>query len=226
MCGSFLLMALYSDLLKYYSIDVDAIGAYEPGDFFPNKNAPIVIADGKRILQSANWGFSRSGSSKPVINARAETVMDKPMFKDSFFYRRCVVPANGFYEWKKEESGRKAKYQIGLKGEDLISLGGLYKISKDENSRTKVTFVIITTEANDQLKDIHHRMPLIVRKDQLDLWLNSSTPQKLIQGLLADNAYQDAFVIEKVSKDNPIKEKPRDSKKGTSGKNPGQLSLF
>jgi len=229
MCGSFLLMALYSDLLKYYAIYGAPEGEYEPGDFFPNKNAPIVVYDGKRTLQSAKWGFQHSGKNKPVINARAETVMEKPMFKNSFFYRRCVIPANGFYEWKKEENGKKVKYRIGLQDEDLISLGGLYQISKDQHSREQVTFVIITTEANKQLKPIHDRMPLIVKKDQLDLWLNSDTSQELIKGIFANDTFDGAFVIEKakdkVAKEKPTKQKPTDSKE-PSDRNSGQLSLF
>lgn len=221
MCGSFLLMALYSDLIKYYSIDVEALWEYVPGDYFPNRNAPIVIDDGKRMLQFAKWGFPFSGKSRPVINARAETVTSKPMFKSSFFYRRCVIPANGFYEWKQEESGKKAKYRIGLRDEPLISLGGIYKISRDENSIEQVTFVIITTEANEQLRPVHHRMPLIVRKEQLDLWLNNSTPQKHIMSILANDTYDGALVIEKETK-----EEESDSPKDSGGENPDQISLF
>lgn len=216
MCGSFLLMALYSDLLKYYAIDGDVQGEYEPGDFFPNRGAPIVIDDGKRAIQYAKWGFQLRGKSRPVINARAETVMNKPMFKSSFFYRRCVIPASGFYEWKKEESGRKVKCKIGLLGEHLISLGGIYKISQDENSREQVTFVIITTEANEQLKAIHHRMPLIVRNDQLDLWLNNSTSQKEIMSILANDTYDGALIIEEVS----------DTKRDSDDGSPTQISIF
>lgn len=218
MCGSFLLMALYSDLLKYYSIDGDATGAHEPGDFFPNKRAPIIIDAGKRTLQYAKWGFHHSGNGKSVINARAESVMSKPMFKDSFFCRRCVVPANYFYEWKRE-GGKKVKYKISLRNEPLISLGGIYKMTLDENSRKQATFVIITTEANEQLKTIHHRMPLIIRNDQLELWLNNRTPQRQIMNILANDAYEDSFFSEEIT------DSKRDSKDDKDDKL-GQMSLF
>lgn len=111
MCGSFLLMAEAQDLLKYYAIDDEVKREYEPGDFFPKKITPIIIDDGKRSLQFAEWGFPL-GEKKLVINARSETIMNKPMFKDSFYYRRCVVPANNFYEWKDVGAGRKTKYKI------------------------------------------------------------------------------------------------------------------
>ncbi|NLZ54595.1 MAG: SOS response-associated peptidase [Thermoanaerobacteraceae bacterium] len=218
MCGSFLLMALYSDLFKYYSIDGDATGAHEPGDFFPNKRAPIIIDAGKRTLQYAKWGFLHSHKGKLIINARAESVMSKPMFKDSFLYRRCVIPANFFYEWKQEE-GRKVKHKIGLRNEQLISLGGIYKMTLDENSRKQATFVIITTEANEQLKTIHHRMPLIIRNDQLELWLNNRTPQRQIMNILANDAYEDSFFSEEIT------DSKRDSKDDKDDKL-GQMSLF
>lgn len=188
MCGSFLLMADVKQLLKYYVIEHEAVVEYEPGAFYPSKSTPIIYKKGKRSVALAKWGFTYSGKKGLVINARSETVISKPMFKDSYYSRRCIIPANLFYEWKDVGDRTKIKHEISLSDNSLISLGGIYKISMDENLREQWTFVIMTTEAMGDVKAIHPRMPLIMMRDQWDLWLDNNTPINLVEDVIQSNA--------------------------------------
>ncbi len=196
MCGRFLLLSELKDLIKYYAIENQTIGGYKPGDFYPSKNTPIVLNKSKKTISYAKWGFLYGNKKGLVINARAESIMNKPMFKNAFYSRRCVIPANLFYEWKDEGAGKKIKHKIGLQHDRLISLGGIYNISPDDNSKEQLAYVIITTEAAEDLKSIHPRMPLIIKNDQLDLWLNKSTSIKHIEEILSNNANH-LFTVEK-----------------------------
>lgn len=196
MCGRFLLLSEVRDLMNYYAIENQTLDKYESGDFYPSKNTPIVLNKDKRSISYAKWGFPYSNKKGLVINARAESIMNKPMFKNSFYNRRCVIPSNLFYEWKDEGARKKIKYKIGLQHDKLMSLGGIYKISLDENMKEQLTYVIITTEATEDLKLIHPRMPLIIKNDKLDLWLNEGTSIKLIQEILKHNVNH-LFIVEK-----------------------------
>lgn len=97
-----------------------------------------------------------------VINARAETAADKPMFRASVASQRCVIPSTGFFEW----DSQKRKYLFQLPGEDMLYMAGLYSIRDG-----KPCYCILTTSANDSMKDIHHRMPLVLKREQVAPWL-------------------------------------------------------
>lgn len=182
MCGSFLLMADVKELLKFFMIEQETFPEYVPGDFYPSKITPIVsYKRGKQALTLAKWGFALSDKKRSIINARSEAVMDKPMFKKSFMNHRCIIPANAFFEWRDEGGRKKVKYEIGIEGHSLICLGGIYKIPPVESSEEPLTFVILTTEAVGEVKAIHSRMPIILKKDQWDLWLDPNTPVHLLE---------------------------------------------
>ena len=97
-----------------------------------------------------------------VINARAETAADKPMFRASVASQRCVIPSTGFFEW----DAQKRKYLFTLPGEDVLYMAGLYAIRDG-----KPCYCILTTTANDSMADVHHRMPLILKREQVAPWL-------------------------------------------------------
>jgi len=196
MCGRFLLNSDIGQIITKYKIYCREADKYDVGDFYPSQDAAIVFDNEKRILSLARWGFSNNDKRRIVINARSETIMNRPMFKNSFYSARCIIPANLFYEWKDEGKGKKVKYKIGLKDNDLISLGGIYKVSVDENLKKHITFVIITTEAEGDMKEIHPRMPLIIDDEEIDLWLNNNTSLKLVEEILKSNGYY-KFTIER-----------------------------
>lgn len=204
MCGRF---QLYSDILEIvqsYNIEYNEIDVYDKGDFYPSQKAPIVIQDNVRTLKAARWGFDLKDKKKLVINARAESVMNKPMFKNFIYTARCIVPANLFYEWKDEGNSKKAKYGIRLKNNSLISLGGIYRVYLDESLEKRIAFVIITTEADDNLKDIHPRMPLIIKDDLIDYWLDSNTSIKVVEKIINSNRGNN-FIVDRYKIDEQLR---------------------
>jgi len=109
------------------------------------------------------WGLHNPKSKQLIINARSETVTEKPMFRDAFLHRRCAVPSAGFYEWQKK-SGQK--YRFSLPEDSVFYFAGLFNISDGVGH-----FVILTTEANESVSPIHNRMPLILTEQTYQTWL-------------------------------------------------------
>ena len=137
---------------------------FPAGDIAPTNEAPVLIASGDKVVaEFQRWGIPgwRGGM---MINARAETVCAKPMFRRSMAAQRCVIPANGYYEW---DAG-KHKYFFQLAGKPIY-LAGIY-----DNIEGINCFVILTTAPNETVKDIHDRMPLILNHDQVRPWLTDA----------------------------------------------------
>lgn len=135
------------------------------GEIFPTNTVPLLVGREMTPL-AASWGLPKYGGKKGVIiNARAETVAEKPTFQRGFFNYRCVVPCTGFYEWTQTKPQRKYQFRIAESG--LLYLAGLYR-PEAEGCR----FVIITTAANSSMADIHNRMPVVLPPDRLAGWLN------------------------------------------------------
>ena len=136
-------------------------GVWTPGEIRPTATAPVLVSSEHGIHpELLSWGYKMPGSL--VINARAETAADKPMFRVSVASQRCVIPSTGFYEWDEQ----KHKYLFKLPGEDALYMAGLYSVRDG-----KPCYCILTTAANDPMKDIHHRMPLVLKKEQVSPWL-------------------------------------------------------
>lgn len=205
MCGRFMLDSDIEDILRQYRILNREVDDYNKGDFYPSQNAPIILKDEGNSLKSAKWGFPFYGKKRFVINARAESIADKQMFKNSFYSARCIIPANLFYEWKDEGNKKKVKYGIYLKDKSIMSLGGIFKLIPDEKGNKKLSFVIITTEANSRMKDIHFRMPLMIDDETLDYWLDNNTSINTIEEILKSNASHD-LKTERISKNEPFEQ--------------------
>ena len=152
----------------------------------PTQVAPVARAGGgekrEREVAGLQWGLVPSWAKDPsigsrMINARCETAAQKPSFRSAFKRRRCLVPASGFYEWKKLEPGRKSSakqpFYIYRADEQPLVMAGLWESWKDPGSGTPLeTYSILTTGANDQLRDLHDRMPVILEPEQFDAWLD------------------------------------------------------
>ena len=124
-----------------------------------------------------SWSKDASIASK-LINARGETVADKPSFRDAYQSRRCVIPVDGFYEWRTEE-GKKQPFRIGFREGKPFAFAGLWENwrvpdGEDDAGNTVETYTIVTTAANPKLAPIHHRMPVIVDPSDYDLWLEGA----------------------------------------------------
>ncbi|MDQ1266453.1 MAG: hypothetical protein QG635_1605 [Bacteroidota bacterium] len=177
MCGRFALSAKTKDIEKLIpGIKI----SIEPGvrnNIAPTQNISAVLNDGNRELSSVRWGLIPFWSKDmaigaKLINARAETIAEKPSFRDSFRKRRCAIIASGFYEWKKEEGlSRKTPYFIKMKSGEPFAFAGLWDTWKSGQDSTLISATIITTEPNELIASIHNRMPVILNEESLDLWL-------------------------------------------------------
>lgn len=143
------------------------------GEVFPTNQVPILIEEQRQIspVPSA-WGFPKFDGKGVIINARAESAFEKRTFRDSLLNRRCIIPSTGFYEWDSE----KKKYLFKVAGTNALYMAGLY-----QNYGEEQRFVILTTDANESMKEIHNRMPLVVPKEAIPAWImdNSATNELL-----------------------------------------------
>lgn len=180
MCGRF---AFYSPGEAAAAL----FGATAPADIEPRYNiAPTqyvaairVGADEQRELVMLRWGLVPTWAKDPsignrMINARAETVAEKPSYRNAFKHRRCLVLADGFYEWRREGDA-KTPYFISLASGEPFALAGLWERWTDKQSGESLqTTTLITTEANDFMAPLHHRMPVILEAGTATEWLAGS----------------------------------------------------
>lgn len=120
---------------------------------------------------------------KPQINARGETVAEKPFFRDAYKRNRCLVPADGWYEWK-SEAGRKVPYFIAKPDDSGFFFAGLYSSLLQPDGSTRLTFCIVTSEASPDLKELHDRMPVVVPEGHWKDWLRGDTSGEVLASIL------------------------------------------
>ena len=172
MCGRFSLISNAPQINRHYGTDND-LDLKARYNVSPGTTCPLIrLHDDNRELALLHWGFiphwAKDTKLKP-INAKAETVNQKPFFRDAFKKRRCLIPANGYYEWRKEKKG-KQPYYIRPIGMELISFAGLWDIWEGPDGNIE-SFTIITTDANEKTADIHNRMPVVIEPRDYDPWL-------------------------------------------------------
>ncbi len=153
----------------------------------PSQELPIVISEQQDAIIPGIWGFlpewaESKPNIKPQINARAETASQKPMFRNSFRQKRCLVLADGFYEWKKSEY-KKTPYRACLKNDGIFSFAGIWCMSQKGKDLIP-RYTILTTEPNSLLADIHNRMPVILLPEDEETWLDPSQDPASLQSLL------------------------------------------
>jgi putative SOS response-associated peptidase YedK len=155
----------------------------------PSQALPVVTNTLPNTLQFFSWGLQPFWAKdvkavKRSINARAETITEKPSFRKLLTSKRCLVPADGFFEWQVTDHG-KVPYRILLKSEELFSFAGLWdKWADKETGEVLHTFTIITTEANEVVKPIHDRMPVMLSPEAEELWLDAHESQQELLSLL------------------------------------------
>lgn len=172
MCGRFYIdMEIENIIASYNLVNKKNENIFiKKGDIFPTDLVPVII--GKDQVSMAKWGFNLAKNGN-VINAKAETLFDKPLFRGAAVQRRCLIPANAFYEWSSIGS-KKKKYKISVKDKRCFFMAGIYNIIKDEAGQEHKEFVIVTTEANKEMYEIHDRMPVILSEENIKKWLNTS----------------------------------------------------
>ena len=133
------------------------------GDVFPSQNAIILKGEGNHLAaEQMRWGFPGFEKGKLLINARAETALERPTFRESVQDRRCIIPARGFYEWNKS----KEKFTFERKETPVLFMAGCYNRYEGQER-----FVILTTDANSSVAPVHNRMPLILEPEELKDWV-------------------------------------------------------
>lgn len=143
-----------------------------------NQVHSVVSEDGVRRLRPMRWGFLphwyKTETGGPLlINARAETIAEKPAFKAACRERRCLIPASGFYEWTKDDEGKRLPWYIHPTGADCLAFAGVWQ-DWERNGVQHTTCAIVTTAANPPTSTIHHRMPVILDADDWGLWLGEA----------------------------------------------------
>lgn len=178
MCGRFTITAPIEDIMIQYYVDKNTNINYKPiYNAAPMQYVPAIVhgKNGNKLGELRwglvpNWAKDDKIGSK-MINARAETITEKPSFNRLLASRRCIIPADGFYEWK-QDGTRKQPYRIVLRDDNLFSFAGLYDIWADANGNKLATCTIITTEPNTLMAEIHNRMPVILHREDETEWLD------------------------------------------------------
>lgn len=192
MCGRFTLTVDASELQDQFPwINIPANSVQPRFNIAPTQPVAVVPNDGKHQLDYFIWGLIPSWSKDPkmgsrLINARAETLAEKPSFRTAYRRRRCLILADGFYEWKQSsEKGRKIPYFIHLKDHSPFAFAGLWEIWFDPDGSEIRSCTIITTEPNEFMRSLHNRMPVILPPEAHFPWLTPDElpPDKLNQFL-------------------------------------------
>ena len=178
MCGRYVLEAP-EDLSERFQLRQLAIQLPHTWNAAPTSMLPVIVEsqEGEREAQLMQWGliprWAKPGGKKPMapINARAETINEKPMFRSLIKRNRCLVPANGFYEWK-NLGDHKQPYYITVPDDPLFAFAGLYDTYTNEEGEEASTYTIITTEPNELMSTLHNRMPVILHPQDEEEWLD------------------------------------------------------
>ncbi|MFW5680767.1 MAG: SOS response-associated peptidase [Pseudomonadota bacterium] len=178
MCGRYLLYSSTDSLARAFGLDLDTPPNLEPRyNVAPTQEVVIVKAvEGARRLERARWGlipaWAKDASlGAKMINARSETVHEKPAFRQAFRARRCLVPADGFYEWTTEK-GAKQPWLLEPASGGPIGFAGLFERWQSPEGETIQSCTILTTEASADIHHLHHRMPVILAPDDHEAWLS------------------------------------------------------
>lgn len=177
MCGRFTLRARLNDLLAEFALQT-ALAEWEPRyNIAPTQTIPVVeLVDAKRELVGKRWGLVPSWAAdlkigNSLLNARSETVARKPSFRSAFKRHRCLIIADGFYEWQKLDAKTKQPYFFEMKDGKPFAFAGLSE-HWEKGEKPVDSCTIITTDANQLMAPVHDRMPVILSPDDFDLWLD------------------------------------------------------
>jgi putative SOS response-associated peptidase YedK len=193
MCGRYARFAAVEMICRHFGVEIPP--AAPPDNLLPSWNVapqtmqPVIRLDrdtGRREIVLMLWGLVPSFAKSPVfnfstVNAKAETLLTKPTFREPFRKRRCLVPVDNYFEWQVTGPRKKTKqtWAVGLKTEKPFALGGIWDRWVSPDQRTVLeSYSIVTTETNELLAPLHDRMPLIIAKRDEQRWLERGDPQR------------------------------------------------
>lgn len=210
MCGRFVRSSPISLIVEIFNVVSTMSGVSASYNVAPSQEILIINDKGKRELVKCRWGFlppwvKDLSEGSRMINARAETLDEKSSFKAAFKKQRCLIIADGFYEWKKEKR-KKVPYYIRLKSAKPFGFAGLYNQWTSPDGEKICSCTIITTEANDLVATIHDRMPAIVPRDKVDMWLDPGfQDSEMLRGILRPYPSEEIEMYPVSSKINSVK---------------------
>ena len=174
MCGRKTLTKNVSSIIDELMIDNWAYPDFRPSyNIAPSQfNAVVIGENNLRIAKKMRWGFeidwNSTKSYTPIINARSETILKKPSFRNLVYSNRCVIISDGYFEWSKNS---KQPHYIYHPEKKILPMAGLWKIASRIPNETTSTYTIITTSAQKNISKIHHRMPVILKKEYINEWI-------------------------------------------------------
>lgn len=187
MCGRYSLSKSKKELQDRF--EAEMLPDFQPRyNIAPTQLLPVITSQSPKGFSFFYWGITPDfGKNRPVaqklINARAETVSEKVSFKTSFQKRRCIIPADGFYEWKNLGKKTKIPYRFTLRDDKLFSFAGIWEEFEAIDGEIQHTFIILTTSPNDIVQPIHDRMPVILTKESEKIWLNEYSEEEDLKKL-------------------------------------------
>lgn len=208
MCGRFVAGSPPLLLAEHFGVDEIRVDDVPPSWNVAPTDRVLAIAEhaGRRLLGSFRWGLVPSWAKDDaggarMINARAETLGEKPAFREAFARRRCIVPADGFYEWRLTTGGRKQPVLIAHADRTPLALAGLWEVWRDptDGARTLKTCTIVTTAANATLSGLHDRMPVVLPSSAWATWLDPAEHDLGLLGSLLVPAPDDALDLHDAS---------------------------
>lgn len=189
MCGRYTLTLPLDQLAAVLNIEAAGLDFHPRYNIAPTQFLPVILNEDPHTFQMLKWGLvpfwaKDPGIGNKMINARAETLAQKPSFRNALKQRRCLVLADGFYEWKKTGTG-KVPHHIRMKSREVMTFAGLWEKWKDGEGKELRTFTLITVPPNELMEDLHNRMPAILgpeeRVDWLDMGLAPESALELLK---------------------------------------------
>jgi putative SOS response-associated peptidase YedK len=183
MCGRFTRKYTWRDIWELYRLTSPASNLQPRYNVCPTTTVDaVILRDGRRELLPMRWGLVPSWWEKPLkelklatFNARAESVAEKPFFREAFRRTRCLMPVSGYYEWEDTPAGKQPHYFSARDGSPVLTIAGLWDEWTDARSRERVkSCCMIITKANDFVGEVHDRMPVLLQPADFDAWLGAS----------------------------------------------------
>ncbi|MFN7623467.1 MAG: SOS response-associated peptidase [Acidobacteriota bacterium] len=189
MCGRFNRHHPAAEVGRRFGVTPLAAAGVAAYNIAPTQPVPVVIADVSRRMIICHWGLiphwaPEDSMASRMINARAETLAEKPAFREPLARRRCLVPADGFYEWPKKGAHAGQIIEVARADGELMAMAGLWEEWRAADGTVRRTFTIITVEPNALMEQYHHRMPAILRRADETVWLDPSTDPAAARKLL------------------------------------------
>jgi putative SOS response-associated peptidase YedK len=179
MCGRYVIQWLPDEISERFQLRRIPLSLFESFNAAPTQELPVIreTDEGDRELLTMRWGliprWSKPGETKAPapFNARGESVLEKPMFRSLVKRKRCLAPANGYYEWK-QVGGRKQPFLFEPTDQEIFAFAALYDEIEQEDGEVLASYTVITTEANELAAGYHHRMPVILKPEDEELWVS------------------------------------------------------